>query len=107
MISSIKTAIITLAFCAAVAAPAIAADRAAPLPPVPSSTGQFAAPTGKPAEYKCGDYKGGAGQTVTWCGCSGISDCNALSKLCSGPMMEDGDDPSQGGCIVPHGTPSS
>lgn len=84
-----------------------AADGRTERPPLPSSTGKFTAPTGKPAEYKCGVYKGGKGQDVTWCGCSGISDCNALSKLCSGPMMEDGNDPSQGGCIAPDGTPSS
>lgn len=102
----LKPVLLALTFGIATAAPSLAADRAAP-PPLPTTTGKFIAPGAKPAEYKCGVYKGGKGQDVTWCGCSGISDCNALSKLCSGPLMEDGNDPSQGGCIVPAGTPSS
>ncbi len=105
-----SAALAGLTLLASVTSQALAADAAAGRaepPPVPTTTAKFLSPGDRPTEYKCGVYKGGKGQDVTWCGCTGILDCKALSKLCSGPLMEDGNDPSKGGCIAPSGTPSA
>ncbi len=105
----VRAALLGAALSIAFTAQSLAADGAnrAERPPLPTTTGAFVAPDARPTGYKCGVYKGGKGQDVTWCGCSGVLDCVALSKLCSGPMMEDGNNPSQGGCIAPGGTPSN